>query len=129
MLNDFNDHLESILVLDADYFYDHLLDLSKARTPKTEEDFRTPQNFVDGCQSSLWLWSNFENDKWHFDIISDAHMVQGLGKILCDTYSGCSAKEILEIKFKDFQPMTKMLTTQRQRGFQSVINNIHQRVK
>jgi len=129
MLKDLNDHLESILVLDTDYFYDHLLDLSKARSQKTQEDFRTSENFVDGCQSSLWLWSKEDNGIWDFDIISDAHMVQGLGKILCDTYSGCKTQEVLDLKFKDFNSITRMLTTQRQRGFQSVINNIHKRVK
>ncbi len=129
MLKDLNDHLESINVLDTEYFYDHLLDLSKARQPKTDEDFKQSENFVDGCQSSLWLWSEPQNNKWQFDIISDAHMVQGLGQIVTDVFSGMSSSEVLETKFIDFHPLSRLLTTQRQRGLQSVINHIHKRVK
>ena len=84
---------------------------------------------MDGCQSSLWLWSEPQNNKWQFDIISDAHMVQGLGQIVTDVFSGMSSSEVLETKFIDFHPLSRLLTTQRQRGLQSVINHIHKRVK
>ena len=129
MLKDLNDHLESIQVLDVEYFYDHLLDLSNEREPKTNEDFRKSENFVDGCQSSLWLWSNNKDNVWQFDVISDAHMVQGLGQIISDTYTGMTTNEVLETKFNAFVPLARLLTTQRQRGLQSVINNVHKRVK
>ena len=129
MLKDLNDHLESINVLDTEYFYDHLLDLSKARQPKTDEDFKQSENFVDGCQSSLWLWSDKSKGTWQFDINSDAHMVQGLGQIVIDTFSGMTSSEVLDTKFINFQPLARLLTTQRQRGLQSVINHIHKRVK
>ena len=129
MLKDLNDHLESIQVLDVEYFYDHLLDLSNEREPKTNEDFRKSENFVDGCQSSLWLWSNNKDNVWQFDVISDAHMVQGLGQIVSDTYTGMTTNEVLETKFNAFVPLARLLTTQRQRGLQSVINHVHKRVK
>ena len=129
MLKNLNDHLESIQVLDVEYFYDHLLDLSKERKPKTNEDFQTSENFVDGCQSSLWLWSDDSKGTWQFDIKSDAHMVQGLGQIVTDTFSGMTKHEVLETKFNAFIPLARLLTTQRQRGLQSVINHIHKRVK
>ncbi len=129
MLKDLNDHLESIQVLDVEYFYDHLLDLSNERESKTNEDFRKSENFVDGCQSSLWLWSNNKDNVWQFDVISDAHMVQGLGQIISDTYTGMTTNEVLETKFNAFVPLARLLTTQRQRGLQSVINHVHKRVK
>jgi len=56
-------------------------------------------------------------------------MVQGLGQIVTDVFSGMSSSEVLETKFINFLPLSKLLTTQRQRGLQSVINNIHKRVK
>ncbi len=129
MLKDLNEHLESVQMLDIDYFYEHLLDLSKERKPKTNEDFQTSENFVDGCQSSLWLWSDDSKGTWQFDIKSDAHMVQGLGQIVTDTFSGMTKYEVLETKFNAFIPLARLLTTQRQRGLQSVINHIHKRVK
>ena len=129
MLKELNDHLESIQVLDVEYFYDHLLDLSNEREPKTNEDFKKSENFVDGCQSSLWLWSNNKDNVWQFDVLSDAHMVQGLGQIISDAYTGMTTDEVLETKFNAFVPLARLLTTQRQRGLQSVINHIHKRVK
>jgi sulfur transfer protein SufE len=84
---------------------------------------------VDGCQSSLWLWSNNKDNVWQFDVISDAHMVQGLGQIISDTYTGMTTNEVLETKFNAFVPLARLLTTQRQRGLQSVINHVHKRVK
>jgi len=129
MLKDLNEHLESVQMLDIDYFYEHLLDLSKERKPKTNQDFQTSENFVDGCQSSLWLWSDNSKGTWQFDIKSEAHMVQGLGQIVADTFSGMTRQEVLETKFNAFIPLARLLTTQRQRGLQSVINHIHKRVK
>ena len=129
MLKDLNEHLESVQMLDIDYFYEHLLDLSKERKPKSNQDFQTSENFVDGCQSSLWLWSDNSKGTWQFDIKSEAHMVQGLGQIVADTFSGMTRQEVLETKFNAFIPLARLLTTQRQRGLQSVINHIHKRVK
>ena len=60
MLKDLNDHLESVQVLDVEYFYDHLLDLSNERKPKTNEDFRKSENFVARVpvSSTSWMFPN-----------------------------------------------------------------------
>ena len=96
---------------------------------KTVKDFpielRIPENEISGCQSRVWVLGEQVNGQWNFAIDSDAYIVKGIGKLLCTTFNGCKTQDVLDIKFHDFKPIAGLLTTQRQRGIQSVINSIH----
>ncbi len=57
----------------------------------------TPQCRVPGCMSGLWLESQIEHGKFLFMAHSDSHIVGGIASLLCDIYSGLTAKELLEL--------------------------------
>ena len=52
-------------------------------------------------------------------------MIYGVGKILLDTFNNLPAEEIKKITYHDFKPIAAVLSSQRQRGLQAIINKIH----
>lgn len=121
-------NLESYIELvkdlkDSGLLYQCLLDYGKNIT--TDIDIRTQSNFVNGCQSQVWITGTCKDNIWKFKFDSDAIMVKGLGKIVLDTYNSMTANEIQAITFHQFKPLAATLSTQRQRGLQAIINKIH----
>ncbi len=108
---------------DSGLLYQCLLDFGK--DIDTDIDIRTQQNFVNGCQSQVWITGSCKNNIWSFKFDSDAIMVKGLGKIILDTYNGLNKDQISAITFHQFKPLAATLSTQRQRGLQAIINKIH----
>lgn len=109
---------------DTGMLYQCLLDLSKEI--QTDIDIRLPANYVNGCQSQVWITGKCSENSWSFKFDSDALMVKGIGKIMLDTFNGLTSAEIQNITFHNFKPLAATLSTQRQRGMQAIINKIHQ---
>jgi len=108
---------------DSGLLYQCLLDYGK--DIDTDIGIRTPHNFVNGCQSQVWITGKCKSDLWYFKFDSDAIMVKGLGKIVLDTFNGLTKEQIATITFHQFKPLAATLSTQRQRGLQAIINKIH----
>jgi sulfur transfer protein SufE len=108
---------------DSGLLYQCLLDYGK--DINTDIGIRTPHNFVNGCQSQVWITGKCKSDLWYFKFDSDAIMVKGLGKIVLDTFNGLTKEQIASITFHQFKPLAATLSTQRQRGLQAIINKIH----
>ena len=102
------------LIYDTELFYDQLVEYGQ---DDPTYDIRTPENYVSGCQSSVWV-ALIENELL---IDSDAVMVRGVARVIVDF-----AENNQDIAFKDFHVIAKPLTTQRQRGMQSIINKIRE---
>ena len=130
MKSDLLNELQALTDIDQEYLFEYLLDEGRL-VDNFPDALRTPENEICGCQSRVWLLGEQTtgDGRWNFAIDSDAYIVKGIGKLLCTTYNGCTSEEALDIKFIDFKPITSLLTTQRQKGLQSVINNIHALVK
>ncbi|SVD34006.1 uncharacterized protein METZ01_LOCUS386860, partial [marine metagenome] len=73
----------------------YLIDLGKALPPMDEAD-KCEDNRVHGCQAQVWMKFDPEAEgKITISADSDAFIVKGLIAVLLLTYSGKSAKEIL----------------------------------
>lgn len=121
-------NLESYIELvkdlkDSGLLYQCLLDYGK--NIPTDIDIRTQSNYVNGCQSQVWITGTCAEDTWNFKFDSDAIMVKGLGRIVLETFNGLTAEQIQAITFHQFKPLAVTLSTQRQRGLQAIINKIH----
>lgn len=46
--------------------------------PKIDDALKQEQLLVSGCESKVWLVSEFDGERWHFQIDSDARIVRGL---------------------------------------------------
>ena len=108
---------------DRDFLYQSLLDYGKSIPDNIS--IRTKENYINGCQSQVWVVGSITDNRWTFTLDSDAIMVKGIGKIVLDTYNDLTTEEILSITFHHFKSLTILLSTQRQRGLQAIINKIH----
>ena len=61
--------------------YQMLIDLGNDLSP-LDEQYKTPQNLIDGCQSRVWLQCDYADGKLHFQAESDALIVKGIIALL-----------------------------------------------
>ena len=72
--------------------YSYIIELGKNLEP-LDEQYRTEEWKVRGCQSQVWLEPLLDNNKLHFKGDSDAFIVKGLIAIVFMIYSDKTAQE------------------------------------
>ena len=75
--------------------YQLLIDLGSEQEP-LDEQYKTEQNLIDGCQSRVWLQADLEDGKIIFQAESDAVIVKGIVALLIQVVSGHTPDEILD---------------------------------
>ncbi len=75
--------------------YQLLIDLGNEQTP-LDEQYKTEQNLIEGCQSRVWLQADYKDGVVHFQAESDALIVKGIISLLIQVVSGHTPDEILE---------------------------------
>ncbi|MEC7838427.1 MAG: SufE family protein [Chlamydiota bacterium] len=106
--------------------YEKIIELGKKNTSLSEE-YKTKENYVHGCQSTMYLHSLYEGGKVYFEAESDALISSGLAVLLIDVYSGESPETILkcEPNYLEELGVSASLTPSRANGLYS----IHLRMK
>jgi cysteine desulfuration protein SufE len=105
--------------------YEYIIDLGKKLEP-LDEKFKVGENVIKGCQSTVWLTSEFKNGKVFYKADSDAVIVKGLVSMLIKVLSGHEPDQILEAKLdfiKDIGMMTHLAQT-RSNGLLSMVKQI-----
>ncbi len=105
--------------------YEYIIDLGKKLEP-LDDKFKVEENIIKGCQSTVWLVSEFKDGKVYYKADSDAIIVKGLISMLIKVLSGNSPDEILDAKLnfiKDIGMMTHLAQT-RSNGLLSMIKQI-----
>lgn len=75
--------------------YQYLIDLGNDQQP-LDEQYKTPQNLIDGCQSRVWLQADLDAEgRLRFQAESDALIVKGIVTLLIRVLSGHTPDEIL----------------------------------
>jgi len=77
--------------------YEYIIDLGKKLEP-LDDKYKIADNIIKGCQSTVWLVSQFENGRIFFKADSDAVIVKGLVSMLIEVLSGHTPDEILNAK-------------------------------
>jgi cysteine desulfuration protein SufE len=75
--------------------YQLLIDLGNSLDP-IEEQYKIPQNLIEGCQSRVWLHAEYTDGKVIFKAESDAVIVKGIVSLLINVLSNHSPEEILD---------------------------------
>lgn len=75
--------------------YEKIIEMGKHLPPLAIQD-KTPENFVKGCQSTMYLKSTLENGRVYFTADSDALISAGLAAILLQVYNGETPETILK---------------------------------
>ncbi len=74
--------------------YDHLIALGKS-LQKLDEKHKTENNLIKGCQSRVWLQSDFQNGVITFSADSDTTITKGMISILIRVFSNRIPVEVL----------------------------------
>lgn len=106
--------------------YQMLIDLGE-ELPPMEEEYKTQQNLIDGCQSQVWLQADMTEDgKIVFSADSDALIVKGIIALLLKVISGHTPDEILqsELYFIDRIGLKDHLSPTRSNGLLAMVKQI-----
>ena len=107
--------------------YSYIIELGKNLEP-LDEQYRTEEWKVRGCQSQVWLEPLLDNNKLHFKGDSDAFIVRGLIAIVFMIYSDKTAQEIKEIAVEEIFAklgLQEHLSPSRRNGLFSLVEKIN----
>ena len=105
--------------------YAYLIELGQKMDPLPKE-YRTEENIVRGCQSTVWLHLDCQGDTIHFKADSDSLIVKGLAALLMRVFSDQPAAEVLKADLSFFEEtgLNKHLSSQRTNGLMAMIEEI-----
>ena len=105
--------------------YEYIIDLGK-NLPVINEQFKTEENIIKGCQSKVWLYAENIDNKLIFTADSDAIITKGIIAILIRVFSNQSAQEIIdaEVDFIDEIGLKEHLSQTRANGLSNMIKQI-----
>lgn len=105
--------------------YEYIIDLGKD-VPALDEQYKTAQNLIKGCQSQVWLHAELKGDKVEFTADSDAIITKGLVALLVRVMNHRSPKEIQEadLFFIDQIGLQQHLSPTRANGLVSMVKQM-----
>ena len=105
--------------------YEYIIELGKS-IPIIDQEFRTDDNIIKGCQSKVWLHAKLENNKIIFTADSDAILTKGIIALLLRVFSNHTPQEILDAdtSFIDQIGLKEHLSPTRANGLVSMIKQL-----
>lgn len=114
--NDFDDWMDR---------YQLLIDLGNEQEP-LDEQYKTEQNLIEGCQSRVWLQADEADGRITFRAESDALIVKGIIALLIKVLSGHTPDEILnaDLYFIDRIGLHEHLSPTRSNGLLAMVKQM-----
>ena len=105
--------------------YQHIIELGKSLS-LIEEQYKTDDNLIKGCQSKVWVHAELKNDKIEFTADSDAIITKGIIAILIRVFSNQHPKDILDAdtSFIDQIGLKEHLSPTRANGLVNMIKQL-----
>ncbi|KAA6343992.1 Cysteine desulfuration protein SufE [termite gut metagenome] len=105
--------------------YQLLIDLGNEQEP-LDEQYKTEQNLIEGCQTRVWLYAEEAEGKLVFKAESDALIVKGIIALLIKVISGHTPEEILNanLYFIEKIGLKEHLSPTRSNGLLSMVKQI-----
>ena len=105
--------------------YAVIIDMGNAM-PALDEQYKTADNLIDGCQSRVWLQADYSDGVVNFQADSDALIVKGIIALLIQVISGHTPKEILDadLYFIDKIGLRDHLSPTRSDGLLAMVKQI-----
>ena len=103
----------------------YLIEMGKS-LPVIDEEYRTEQYLITGCQSQVWLHAAFENGKVTFTADSDAIITKGIVNLLIQVLSDETPQDIISanMDFIDKIGLKEHLSPTRSNGLTSMIKQM-----
>lgn len=105
--------------------YNYIIELGKT-LPPLDEQYKTEQYLVSGCQSQVWLHAKYENGKVLFAADSDALITKGIVSLLIRVLSNRTPDEIINarMEYLDAIGLREHLSPTRANGLLSMIKQM-----
>lgn len=105
--------------------YQLIIDLGNEQ-PKLDDQYKTDDNLIDGCQSRVWLHAEYVDGKIYFKADSDAIITKGLIGLLIRVWSGQTPQDITDsdLHFINKIGLTEHLSPSRSNGLLSMIKQM-----
>ncbi len=105
--------------------YQYIIELGQ-KLPALDSKYKTEENKIRGCQSSVWLNAFEKEGKIFFEADSDSTFVKGEIALLMKVLSGRTAEEIAgaELKFIDQIGLRQHIAQTRANGLASMIKQM-----
>lgn len=110
--------------------YEYLIELGK-NLPVFHEELKTEDRLIKGCQSRVWLDSQFKEGRLFFTADSDAVITKGIISLLIGVYSGRTPAEIAadDFSFVGKLGLKENLSPTRANGLVSMIATIKKKAE
>ncbi|MGM9840736.1 MAG: SufE family protein [Candidatus Limisoma sp.] len=94
--------------------------------PPIDEQLKTPENIIEGCQSRVWVAADYVDGRINFTADSDAIIVKGIISMLLRVLSGQTPSDILdaELYFIDEIGLREHLSPTRSNGLLAMVKQI-----
>ncbi|MDD5870191.1 MAG: SufE family protein [Bacteroidales bacterium] len=94
--------------------------------PPIDEQLKTPDNIIEGCQSRVWVAADYVDGRINFTADSDAIIVKGIISMLLRVLSGQTPSDILdaELYFIDEIGLREHLSPTRSNGLLAMVKQI-----
>ncbi|NMA73343.1 MAG: SufE family protein [Bacteroidales bacterium] len=126
-INEKQDEIISEFELFDDWMdrYQLLIDLGNSLEP-LDEEYKTNQNLIEGCQSRVWLQADLIDGKVVYRAESDAIIVKGIIALLIKVISNHTPDEIInsELYFIDAIGLHEHLSPTRSNGLLSMMKQM-----
>lgn len=126
-INEIQDELIEDFAFYSDWMekYEYIIQLGK-EVPLIDENYKTEEYIIKGCQSRVWLYPELQNGKVNFTADSDAIITKGLVSLMVKVLSGHSPKEIAtaNLYFIDQIGLKEHLSPTRANGLLSMVKQM-----
>ena len=105
--------------------YSLIIDMGNNLTP-LDEQYKTNQNLIEGCQSRVWITAQMKDGKVHFEGESDAIIVKGIVSLLFRVLNNQTPRDILnnELYFIKEIGLQEHLSPTRSNGLVSMLKQM-----
>ena len=106
--------------------YALLIDLGNSQE-SLDEQYKTPENLIEGCQSRVCLQADYHDGKVYFHAESDAIIVKGIVSLLIQVLSGHTPDEILnaDLYFIEKIGLKEHLSPTRSNGLVAMVKQMN----
>lgn len=105
--------------------YEYIIQLGK-ELPLINEEYKTDNYIIKGCQSKVWLYPELKDGEVHFTADSDAVITKGLVSLMVKVLSGHTPQEIAQanLYFIDEIGLKEHLSPTRANGLLSMVKQM-----
>jgi cysteine desulfuration protein SufE len=126
-LNEVQDKIIDDFSLSDDWMdkYNFLIEMGR-ELPVIDPKFKVKDYLIEGCQSKVWLYPEFDGTVIRFSADSDAIITKGIVSLLIKVLSGRTPKEIMDadLYFIDKIGLRQNLSPTRSNGLLSMVKQM-----